>query len=112
MSCIFCDIVNKKIESKVVCETDEVLVIENINPSAPIHLLVLPRMHIDKNNCVKNSDGMFWPKLIEASFDVIKELGLDKTGYRLVNNGGGYQGIDHEHIHILGGKGWKPNDDL
>ena len=112
MSCIFCDIANKRVASKIVHETDSIVVIENIDPKAPIHLLVIPKQHVDKNECVRSSDGSIWCDMMRTTFDVVKKFGLDKTGYRLAVNGGGYQGVDHEHLHILGGKNWRPSDGL
>ena len=110
--CIFCEIVKGNIRSKVVSENDDFIAIESIDPKAPVHILVIPKKHIDKNTCVASSDGSMWNDLISFAFDVVKKFGLDKTGYRFVNNGGGYQMINHEHLHILGGKNWRPSDGL
>lgn len=51
---------------------------------------------------------MFWGKIMPVVFEVVSELGLDKTGYKLVNNGAGYNHFEHEHIHILGGTKTEP----
>ena len=112
MDCIFCDIANKRTRAKVVYETDDYMAFENINPSAPVHLLLIPKEHIDKKNAISGSNPTFWSDFMLEANRVIKKLELDKTGYRIVNNGAGYHAIDHEHIHILGGAGWKPTDKL
>jgi len=112
MDCIFCDIAAKKTRSKIVFENDEFIVIENINPQAPVHVLVMPKDHIEKKDAIAGASQNLWDKMIAVSNLIIKKYELDKTGYRLVNNGAGYNGIEHEHIHILGGKDWHPADDL
>lgn len=112
MECIFCDIANKKTRAKVVYETDDYIAFENINPQAPVHVLLIPKEHIDKKDSISNKIPDFWSNLMAEANEVIKKLNLDETGYRLVNNGAGYHAIDHEHIHILGGKNWRPTDNL
>src|SRR3990167_678733 len=107
--CIFCDIAQKQTRSKIIYETEEFIVIENIDPQAPFHVLVMPKKHIEKTDAISGRAGdNFWNKMISVCNEVIRKEGLDKTGYRLVNNGAGYNGIAHEHMHILGGSGWKP----
>jgi histidine triad (HIT) family protein len=113
INCIFCKIANREAQAKIVHETDNFIAFENIHPAAPIHILVIPKEHIEKIDAMKNADSSaFWSKLIGFGYEVIKKMGLDTTGYRLVNNGAGFHGINHEHIHILGGKDWRPNDSL
>lgn len=106
--CIFCKIINKEITSTVVLENSDFIAIENINPKSPVHILVIPKKHISKQAFNSN----IWSSFISFSFEVVRKYGLDKTGYRFVNNGAGYNQIEHEHLHIMGGKGWVPLDDL
>lgn len=111
-SCIFCKIVKKEIPGKIFYEDENFLAFENINKSAPVHLLVVPKIHVDKKDYMSGKENNFWNELMKTVLKILKQEGLDVSGYRLMYNGAGYNGIDHEHIHILGGKGWRPNDNL
>ena len=112
-NCIFCRIAEGKAPAKIVFEGDDFIAFENIYPAAPVHILVIPRKHVDKVEAMKKADSsVFWSNLIGVAYEVIKKMGLDTTGYRLVNNGAGFHGVDHEHIHVLGGKEWRPEDSL
>lgn len=110
--CIFCKIINKEIPSKVIYESAFFIAINNINPKAPIHLLIMPKKHIEKVDSISGKIKDLWSDMMLFTNEVIKAKNLDKTGYRIVNNGAGYQGIDHEHIHLMGGFNWAPDDDL
>jgi len=100
--CIFCKIVKEEIPSNKVLENDEFLAFHDINPSAPVHVLVIPKKHIESFNEV-DSDTI--AKMTPFIQEVAKELCLDKNGYRLVTNVGrdGGQEVKHLHFHILGG---------
>lgn len=92
-----------------VWEDAEFVCIKNKYPVAPVHLLVIPRDHVSKKELTAGSTKMgFWDKIMGAVFAVIRESGLDQTGYKLVNNGAGYNHFDHEHIHIMGGTEGEP----
>ncbi len=110
--CIFCDIAQKKARATIVLENDKYIAIENINPAAPVHILVMPKEHIEKKDTISGKVNGFWDELVNFAYQVIQKYNLDKTGYRLVNNGAGYNDLEHEHLHILGGKDWKPKDNL
>ena len=100
--CIFCKIVAGEIPSNRVLENDEFIAFHDINPVAPVHILIIPKKHIENFQSVT-------PELMAnmTSFiqDVAKELCLDKNGYRLVTNNGkdGGQEAPHLHFHLLGG---------
>ena len=100
--CVFCKIVNGQLPSNKVLENDDFLAFHDINPSAPIHVLVIPKKHVENFQSV-DSDTM--AKATPFIQEVAKKLGLDKTGYRLVTNNGedGGQEVLHLHFHILGG---------
>lgn len=112
MECIFCDIANKKTRAKIVYETDKYIAIENINPQSPIHILLMPKDHIDKKDSISGVYPQFWSDIMSEAEKIIRKFELDKSGYRIINNGAGYHAIDHEHIHIMGGKSWRPSDNL
>ncbi len=110
--CIFCEISNRRARANIVFENKDFIAFDNIKPHSPVHILVIPKVHVEKSNLIENLDLEFWAGMMSAAGEVIKLVNLDKSGYRIVNNGAGYHIIDHEHIHILGGKDWKPKDDL
>lgn len=100
--CIFCQIVAGELPSVKVWENDEFIAIKNKYPTAPFHLLVLPKKHVEKNTKGEYPKG-FWDSMMKAVFSVITQEGLDKKGFQLLNHGAGYQFINHEHIHIKSG---------
>lgn len=105
MDCIFCKIVKGEIPSSKVYEDDLVLAFNDINPCAPVHILVIPKKHIESAVKLTEEDN----ELIAHIFKVIREIadkqGL-KNGFRLVSNVGsdGGQTVKHLHFHILGKK--------
>ena len=109
--CLFCQIVVGESPSKKVWEDKNFLAIENKYPQAPVHVLVIPKEHVVKEKVREIKDEqnkVFWGKMMTAVFQVVKHLGLDKTGYKLVNNGAGYNHFKHEHVHVLGGSKEEP----
>jgi len=106
--CSFCRIVEGTEPSVKVLETDDFLVIKNKYPAAPIHLLVLDKKHREKKETLFGKFPGFWDKMFLAVARAVEELGLSKTGYKLVNNGAGYNHFEHEHLHILGGSKEEP----
>ena len=110
MDCLFCKIVNKQLPSEIVYDADDLMVFKDIRPSAPIHLLIVPKMeqrHIDSVNDLEPEDEKMITVMFLAAKKAAKDFGLDETGYKLVFNvgRGGGQLIDHLHLHLLGG--WK-----
>jgi histidine triad (HIT) family protein len=111
MDCLFCKIANGEIPANTVYRHDDVLAIEDINPQAPVHLLVMPTTHYA--NIGELSDARksaLLAKLIEVATKLGRERGGD--GYRLVLNTGpdGGQTVDHLHVHVLAGRQltWPP----
>lgn len=109
-SCLFCRIAAGEEPSVVVWENEEFVCIENKYPVAKVHVLVMPKDHTEKKTV--SGGGLqnepFWGKIMTAVFAVVAQLGLDKTGYKIVNNGAGYNHFEHEHLHILGGTKEEP----
>ncbi|CFX99237.1 Histidine triad (HIT) protein [Syntrophomonas zehnderi OL-4] len=110
--CLFCKIVQKELPAEVVYEDDQILAIKDIDPAAPVHLLLIPKMHIASLNEIHNEHLELMGRLQMIASQLAKELGIAEKGYRLVNNCGswGGQAIFHLHYHLLGGKemGWPP----
>ncbi len=102
-NCIFCKIIKKDLPSTIVWEDEKFLAIKSKFPSAPIHLLVIPKDHWDKQVVENSNDRTKWGNIMSAVFDTIKASNLQKSGYKIVINGGGYEEINHEHVHILSG---------
>ena len=98
--CIFCKIAKHEMPKEFTYESENVMAFPDIYPLRPIHLLVLPKKHIE--DFVDFEDQKVWEEMQTVIKKLIKENKLDKNGYRLGVNGGGAQIIDHLHIHILG----------
>ena len=100
--CIFCKIINGEFNTEFVYENDDVVVFKDINPKAPIHLLVVPRVHVESLNELE--DKRIMSELLQAVKDVTKKIGL-KSYKTLINTGKeAGQEVFHLHIHILGNK--------
>lgn len=110
--CLFCKIINKEIPSEIVYEDDFVLAFKDIEPQAPVHILIIPKNHIKSANELNEGNAEVVSKVFLAASKIAKQLGIDKNGYRIVNNCGtdGGQTVGHLHFHMLGGRnlGWPP----
>ncbi|NMA01853.1 MAG: histidine triad nucleotide-binding protein [Clostridia bacterium] len=102
--CIFCKIANKEIPAQVIYEDEQVLAFNDINAVAPTHILVIPKKHISDMNSVEEIDLPLIGHIFKIIKNVAKEKGIDKEGYRIVNNCGelGGQTVGHIHFHLLG----------
>ena len=102
--CIFCKIVEGKIPAKKVYEDDDLLAFHDINPAAPVHILVIPKQHIESLNSCNESHATMLGKLFSRLGQIALEQGLN-DGFRTVVNTGrvGGQEVYHLHAHILGG---------
>ncbi|MFA5461759.1 MAG: histidine triad nucleotide-binding protein [Sulfurimonas sp.] len=100
--CIFCKIINNEIPSNIVLENEDFLAFHDINPKAPIHILAIPKIHVESFNQVSPET---MKKMTTFMQNVAKEVGVNKSGYRVVTNVGenGAQEVKHLHFHILGG---------
>jgi histidine triad (HIT) family protein len=111
MDCLFCKIAAGEIPSKAVYRDDTVLAFEDINPQAPVHVLVVPiEHHANIGELSDAADGALLAKLFAVATKIARERGRD--GYRLVMNTGsdGGQTVDHLHVHVLAGRHltWPP----
>ena len=112
MATIFSKIINKEIPATIVYEDTDVIAFKDINPAAPTHLLIIPKIEIPTLNDVKDEHQMLLGKLILVAKKIAYEHKLSKNGYRLVincNEDGG-QTVYHLHMHIIGGRklSWPP----
>jgi histidine triad (HIT) family protein len=112
MNCLFCKIIERKIPSKIVYEDERVLAFEDINPQAPIHVLVIPKKHISTSLEIKNEDN----ELIGYMFQIANKIAADRKvaerGFRVVMNCNreAGQSVLHIHLHLLAGRAmhWPP----
>ena len=112
MTCLFCQIVEKKVPAKVAFEDDQVLAFHDIRPQAPVHVLVIPRKHITSLMDLTAGDDALVGAVVRRARELAREMGLGDRGFRLVFNAGedaGYS-VYHIHLHLLGGRalGWPP----
>ena len=105
MDCIFCKIAAGEIPSTKVFENDDVVAFRDLNPQAPVHVLVIPRMHIASADGVNAENSAVIAKIFEAIPEIAKAEGL-ANGYRVITNCGedACQSVKHLHFHLLGGK--------
>lgn len=109
--CLFCKIVSGDIPSSKVYEDDKVLAFADIDPKAPVHVLIIPKKHIVSVADTAESDMDIYARIMSVAKKLAEDFGL-KGGYRLVTNIGkdGGQAVAHLHFHLLGGRamGWPP----
>ncbi len=105
--CIFCKIINGEIPADFVYQGERIVAFKDINPQAPIHILIVPKKHIRSINDLTEEDAPLVAEMIMVAKELAKKLGTAESGYRLffnVEKGGG-QLIFHLHLHLIGG--WK-----
>ena len=106
MDCVFCQIVSKKIPSDIVYQGGEVLAFRDINPQAPVHLLVIPKKHIASLAELAEEELPLMGHMVSVASKLAEREGVSESGYRLVINCGreGGQLVPHLHLHLLGGR--------
>lgn len=106
MDCLFCKIANKEIKGDIVYEDDKFVAFKDIKPKAPVHLLIVPRKHIESVNKLEEEDKELIGEMFLTAKRIAQKMGVDKTGYRLMFNVGRDSGqlVDHLHLHLIGGK--------
>ena len=111
-NCLFCKIAGKELESQIVFEDDQAIAFRDINPQAPVHLLVVPRKHIPSLVEAETHDEALLGHLFLVAQKLAEGENLNRNGYRVVLNTGSYAGqtVPHVHLHLLGGRsfGWPP----
>lgn len=112
MDCIFCKIINGDIPSTKVYEDELVIAFKDINPEAPVHVLIVPRQHIDSIAQIDVSHHALIGHIHSVANQIAIDTGIDQNGYRLLTNIGkdGGQSVQHLHYHLLGGRQlkWPP----
>lgn len=103
--CIFCKIVNGEIPTEYLYEDDALVVFRDINPHAPVHILIVPRRHIRSINDLTENDREIISHMIMVGKDIAKKESINSSGYKLLFNveRGGGQVIFHLHLHLIGG---------
>lgn len=111
-NCIFCKIVKGEIPSQKVYEDDKVLAFKDISPEAPVHVIIIPKNHIENVNDLTKENSDIIAHIFMTVKDIAQKLDLANKGYRVVTNCGkdGGQTVGHIHFHLLGGRTlqWPP----
>jgi len=112
MDCVFCKIINKEIPAKIVYEDEDLIAINDANPQAPIHLLLIPKQHLKSIMEINDENAQILEQIIKLAQKLAGEFWIDEKGFRLVVNTGndGGQTVPHLHFHLLGGRfmKWPP----
>lgn len=110
--CIFCKMATKKIETSLEYEDESIIAFNDKDPQAPVHVLVIPKEHIEKINDITVDTIKLLGKMVMVSKEIAQKKKIFDSGYRLIINCGkdGGQLIEHLHIHLIGGRrlGWPP----
>ena len=110
--CLFCKMVAGEIKPDVVFENDAVMAFRDVNPQAPLHVLVIPKVHIATTNDLTTENADIVGKLYLAAKQIAADEGVAEPGYRMVMNcnPGAGQSVYHIHLHVLGGRSldWPP----
>ncbi|MFA5145858.1 MAG: histidine triad nucleotide-binding protein [Candidatus Omnitrophota bacterium] len=111
-TCLFCKIVKRDIPAKIVFEDNKILAFEDIRPQAPVHIVIIPKYHIDRISDANEENIHLIGSLMLAAGNIARSRKIDASGYRIVvncNKDGG-QEVYHLHLHLLGGRPmtWPP----
>ena len=103
--CLFCKIAHGHMDTELLFENDNLVVFRDINPHAPVHLLIVPKRHVRSINNLTASDHAMVSEMIMTAKDMAKKEAIDASGYKLLFNveKGGGQVIFHLHLHLIGG---------
>jgi histidine triad (HIT) family protein len=111
-SCIFCKIITGSVKANVVHEDSDVLAFRDVNPQAPVHILIIPKNHIERVSSLTDKDLSIVASIHRVAQLLARSENIEQDGFRLVTNNGrnGGQSVDHLHYHLLGGRhfAWPP----
>lgn len=104
--CLFCKIIAGEVPAEKVFENEYVLAFKDIDPAAPVHVLLIPKVHIKDTNDINEENAIYIAEISKAIKEVAKICGVYEEGYRIICNCGenGGQVVHHIHFHLLGGK--------
>ncbi len=112
VDCVFCKIAGKQTESSIVHEDDRCVAFKDLNPQAPHHYLIVPKMHLANLATLRPEHETLMGHLCAAAAGVARRMGFEAAGYRVVVNVGSHGGesVNHLHLHLLGGRPltWPP----
>jgi histidine triad (HIT) family protein len=110
--CLFCKFASGEISTDFVYSDAEVIAFRDINPQAPVHVLVAPRKHIENYATASGDDDLLLGRMCRVAAEVARDEGVAESGFRTVVNNGpdAHQAVQHLHMHVLGGRqmGWPP----
>lgn len=103
MECVFCKIISQEIPADIVFEDESVLAFRDVNPLAPVHVLIIPKRHIESMNDLE--DEVLLGQLLSRAVKIAKDLKISDDGYKLLIRTGkdGGQEVPHVHLHLIGG---------
>ncbi len=106
MSCVFCQIISGKIPSDIVYQDEEITAFRDIEPQAPVHILIVPKKHIGALGDISHEDATIIGEMTLVANKLAEQEGISQRGYRVVVNSGpeGGQAVSHLHMHLLGGR--------
>ena len=106
MDCIFCKIANHEVNSNIVYENEDIIAFEDLNPVAKVHVLVVPKKHIESVMKLEDVDDKYIVEIHKAIKEVAKIKGIHESGFRVITNYGedGGQTVNHLHYHVMGGE--------
>ena len=111
-ACLFCSVVDGTIQSTMVYEDEHAVAFQDIHPQAPVHILVIPKRHVQSVQDFEDSDAELLGHLLMVCVKLAKQKGISESGYRIVTNSGTHAGqtVPHLHFHLLGGRSmtWPP----
>lgn len=110
-NCVFCKISRGEIASEILMESEDFYAIYDKYPKAPVHILVVDKFHREKEAVLsgKYAQDNYFEKIFAFINKMVLKYNLNLTGYKIVNNGSGYNHFNHEHFHILGGSKEEPH---
>lgn len=110
--CLFCGIVDGKVKANLIYQDERVVAFKDINPKAPVHILIIPRKHLVGVLDIEPSDGALIGEIFQVAARLARDQGIAESGFRIVVNSGANAGqsVFHLHFHLLGGRqmGWPP----
>jgi histidine triad (HIT) family protein len=103
--CIFCKIAQKEIPAEIIFENDDIIAFNDVNPIAPVHVLIIPKKHIKSVAELQKEDAGLMGEIIVIAKKIAEDLRISQNGYKLLIRVGKYGGqeVDHLHLHLIGG---------